>query len=292
MEVSRQETARLQADEMFEAEHRLQNQLQGLRTHLHLQYAKEKQQTLQEEKLQAAKEVQALQERLNTQYIPTAQYEELKATLHVFRASLEAELRYQVTLYEREREKAQKLEQELERQRDCSIPLSQYTKEKTDAAATLTTIITELQNMKETLIQIPPIRKKVLALPKHQYPTVTNARENKGTVRVGDSTQLQNKNTTFEPPKKALAKPTAAQQTTNRGRSAESLAEEAELVTPWCGEAAERPLQEQKTPRASPNCSTTVAIHFVYKKRSARRNRNLKTAQAIRRLYVEKVPLE
>ncbi|MEE6459623.1 hypothetical protein FKM82_000674 [Ascaphus truei] len=40
--------------------------------------------------------------------------------------------------------------------------------------------------MKETLIQIPPIRKKVLALPKHQYPTVTNARKDKVVTGAGD----------------------------------------------------------------------------------------------------------
>ncbi|MEE6463833.1 hypothetical protein FKM82_006069 [Ascaphus truei] len=214
--------------EKFDPEHRLQNQLQGLRTHL--QYAEEKQQTLQEEKLQAAKE----------------------------------------SVHQGENRRSGNLD-------DKNYRAPEY------------------EGDSDT--QIPPIRKKVLALPKHLYPTVTNARKDKGTVRVGDSTQLQNKITKFEPPKKALAKPTAAQQATNRGRSAESkpeesLAEEAELATPWCGEAAERPLQEQKTLRASPNCSTTVAIHFVYKKRSARCNRNLRppAAHAIKRLYVEKSP--
>ncbi|XP_075471502.1 uncharacterized protein LOC142503227 [Ascaphus truei] len=79
-------------DEKFEAEHRLQNQLQnqlqGLRTHL--QNAGKKQQTRQEENLQAAKEVQVLQERLITQYVPAKQHEKLKATLSITKASLEA----------------------------------------------------------------------------------------------------------------------------------------------------------------------------------------------------------
>ncbi|XP_075445977.1 uncharacterized protein LOC142489317 [Ascaphus truei] len=74
--------------------------------------------------------VKMLQEYLSTQCVPKEQHEELKATLSITRASLEEELRTQVTMCEREHKAVQKLKQELEEQKHCSIPNSQCIQEK------------------------------------------------------------------------------------------------------------------------------------------------------------------
>ncbi|XP_075438007.1 uveal autoantigen with coiled-coil domains and ankyrin repeats [Ascaphus truei] len=117
------------------AEHTLRSQLEELRVRLQEAQekqtdAEEKQRALQEESLRAAGQVQVLQERLRTECVPAEQHKELKATLSSTRASLEAELRGQVTLCKREQERVRKVEQELEEQRGCSIPSSQHAQEK------------------------------------------------------------------------------------------------------------------------------------------------------------------
>ncbi|XP_075437958.1 uncharacterized protein LOC142476626 [Ascaphus truei] len=227
--------------EKFEAEHRLQNQLQGLRTHI--QYAEEKQQTLQEEKLQAAKEIQVLQERLMAQYVPAKQHEKLKATLSITKATLKAKLRTQVMRHKREHKKVQKLKQVTVAQAKKFIVLHNAIKMWRQAQRKQSMQINSprrdlqdaLKKQGSLADEITVLQGQVLTLTKRQYPTASKTHEDKGTVRAGNTAHLKDNVAKFEPPKQALAKPSATQQATKEGTRAElkpeeSLADEAEKM--------------------------------------------------------------
>ncbi|XP_053574453.1 uveal autoantigen with coiled-coil domains and ankyrin repeats isoform X2 [Bombina bombina] len=103
----------------------LHSRLQDMETE-----AKEKQQALQEETLKATNKLQELQKSLSSQYIPAEQHQQLMNILDNTRVSLETELKTQTNFYKREQETVRRLEQELEMQRELSVPSTQYTQEK------------------------------------------------------------------------------------------------------------------------------------------------------------------
>ncbi|XP_063781574.1 uveal autoantigen with coiled-coil domains and ankyrin repeats isoform X2 [Pseudophryne corroboree] len=92
--------------------------------------ATEKHHVLQQENLQATKNMKELQECLNSQYIPIDNHNELKTTLKNTKATLEAELKAQVNLSEKMQERVWNLQQELEEQKGCSVPSAQHAEEK------------------------------------------------------------------------------------------------------------------------------------------------------------------
>ncbi|XP_075437233.1 uncharacterized protein LOC142475018 [Ascaphus truei] len=317
------EIDRLLEGEKFEAEHRLQNQLQGLCTHL--EKAEEKQRTLQDDNLQAVKEIQVLQESLMTQYVPAKQHEKLKATLSITKATLKAKLRTQVTRHKREHKMVQKLKQVTVAQAKKFIVLHNAIKMWKQAQRKQSMQINYLRRDLQDALkkqgsladEITVLQGQVLTLTKRQYPTPSKTHEDKGTVRAGNTAHLKDKVAKCKPPKQALAKPSATQQATKEGTRAElkpeeSLADEAEkmghslevgvelqlnlkeaeLATPLSGKRAERQLQEQKTERAVFKRSATAAIQYAYNKTSTRREGNLMTAHVEKRLYLEKVLLE
>ncbi|KAM8973768.1 uveal autoantigen with coiled-coil domains and ankyrin repeats [Pelodytes ibericus] len=95
-----------------------------------LEEATEKQRVLQEECLQTANKLKALQETLNKEYIPKVQHEELQAVLTSTKLSLEAELTSQVNLYKNVQGQVQSLEKELEQLKGSSVPSTLLAKEK------------------------------------------------------------------------------------------------------------------------------------------------------------------
>ncbi|MEE6523396.1 hypothetical protein FKM82_022293 [Ascaphus truei] len=233
--------------EKFEAEHRLQNQLQGLRTHL--EKAEEKQRTLQDDNLQTVKEIQVLQERLMTLYVPAKQHEKLKATLSITKATLKAKLRTQVTLHKREHKKVQKLKQVTVAQAKKFIVLhsaikmwKQAQRKQSMQTNSLRRDLQDALKKQGSLAdEITVLQGQVLTLTKRQYPTASKTHEDKGTMghslEVGVELQLNLKGAVFK-------------------RSA------------------------------------TAAIQYAYNKTSTRREGNLMTAHAEKRLYLEKVLLE
>ncbi|XP_053319557.1 uveal autoantigen with coiled-coil domains and ankyrin repeats isoform X2 [Spea bombifrons] len=177
----------------------MQSQLDEVHAHLQevqksLSEAKEKQRTLQEECLETASKLKALQESLNTQYIPVVQHQELKVMLSNTRASLEAELKTQVNLYEKVQERVHALEKELEELKGTYISGNQHIREKDAWERQMAEAQQKLQ-VKEEAVQVIELEVKQLReeirQAHHSLQELQSSKDREGTDLKAAKTELE-----------------------------------------------------------------------------------------------------